>query len=62
MKFSIRFKIGSRFGAASIYSLRDLCVNVVDRYSLTERELATIVTLNKGEVFSNEDMQITRKV
>lgn len=61
MKFSIRFKIGSRFGAGSIYSLRDMCVDIVDRYSLTERELATIVTLNVGEVFSNEDMQITRK-
>lgn len=60
MKFSIRFKIGNRFGAASKYTLRELCVSVVDRYSLRENELAHIVTMNIGEVFQNEDMQVTR--
>lgn len=60
MKFSIRFKIGNRFGAASKYTLRELCVSVVDRYSLRENELAHIVTMNIGEVFQNNDMQVTR--
>ena len=60
MKFSIRFKIGNRFGAASKYSLRELCVSVVDRYSLRDNELVHIVTMNIGEVFQNEDMQVTR--
>ena len=60
MKFSIRFKIGNRFGAASKYTLRELCVSVVDRYSLRENELAHIVTMNIGEVFENNDMRVTR--
>jgi len=60
VKFSIRFKIGNRFGAASKYTLRELCVSVVDRYSLRENELAHIVTMNIGEVFQNNDMQVTR--
>lgn len=60
MKFSIRFKIGNRFGAASKYTLRELCVSVVDRYSLTDGELSIIVTMNVGEVFQNEDMQVSR--
>ena len=60
MKFSIRFKIGNHLGPASKYTLRELCVSVVDRYSLRENELAHIVTMNVGEVFQNEDMQVTR--
>ena len=61
MKFSIRFRIGNRLGAASRYTLRELCISVVDRYSLTETELCTIVTLYVGEKFSNADMEV-RKV
>jgi len=61
MKFSIRFKIGNRFGAASKYTLRELCIGIVDRYSLTETEVCTIVTLQPGETFTNEDLMI-RKV
>ena len=60
MRFSIRFKIGNRFGAASKYALRDLCISVVDRYSLTERELCTIVTLLPGETFTNDDMEVKK--
>ena len=60
MKFSIRFKIGNHFGPASKYTLRELCVSVVDRYSLTDGELSNIVTLDFGEVFENEDMQVSR--
>lgn len=61
MKFSIRFKIGNRFGAASKYTLREFCINIVDRFSLTETEVCTIVTLQPGEYFTNEDLMI-RKV
>ena len=60
MRFVIRFKIRNRFGASSKYSLRDICVCLVDRYSLTETELATIVTLQVGEEFVNDDMLIRR--
>jgi hypothetical protein len=60
MKFSIRFKIGNRFGAASKYTLRELCISIVDRYSLTETEICTIVTLQPGETFTNEDMVIKK--
>jgi hypothetical protein len=60
MKFSIRFKIGNRLGAASRYTLREFCVSVVDRYSLTETEICTVVTLQIGESFSNEDLTIKR--
>lgn len=61
MKFSIRFKIGNWFGAASKYTLREFCINIVDRFSLTETEVCTIVTLQPGEYFTNEDLMI-RKV
>jgi hypothetical protein len=60
MKFSIRFKIWNRFGTASKYTLRELCISIVDRYSLTETEICTIVTLQPGETFINEDMAIKK--
>lgn len=60
MRFIIRFKIGNRFGAGSKYSLRDLCICIVDQYSLKEHELATIVTLRVGEIFTNEDFTAKR--
>lgn len=60
MKFSIRFKIGNRFGAASKYTLRDFCISIVDRFSLTETEVCTIVTLQSGETFTNEDMMVKK--
>lgn len=60
MKFSIRFKIGNRFGAASKYTLREFCTSIVDRYSLTETEVCTIITLQSGESFKNEDLAITK--
>lgn len=60
MRFSIRFKIGNRLGAASRYTLREFCISIVDRYSLTETEVCTIVTLQPGESFANEDLSITK--
>ena len=61
MKFRIRFRIGGRLGAASAYSLREFCVHLVERYSLTETELCTIFTLKPGESYNNEDMEVTRQ-
>lgn len=61
MKFIIRFKIGGRFGAGSVYTLREVCTHVVDRYSLTETEVCTVVTLQPGETFTNEDLEATRQ-
>jgi hypothetical protein len=60
MKFIIRFKIGNRYGAGSRYTIREFCVNVVDRYSLTETEICAIVTLQFSEDFTNNDMTIRR--
>jgi hypothetical protein len=60
MKFKVRFRIGNRLGAASRYTLREFCVCLVDQYSLTEVELCTIFTLQIGEKFTNNDMQVTR--
>lgn len=60
MKFSVRFKIGNRLGAASKYSLREVCVCLVDTCSLNETELCTLFTLRVGETFTNEDIQIRR--
>lgn len=60
MKFTIRFKIGNRFGAGSKYTLREFCTSIVDRYSLTETEICTIVTLQIGERFTNEDILVER--
>lgn len=61
MKFAVRFKIGGRLGAGSAYSLKEFCVYVVDRYALTETEVCTIVTLQPGERFANEDMEVVRQ-
>ena len=60
MRFTIRFRIHNRWGTGSVYSLRDLCVSVVDRYSLSERDLCQIVTLTIGETFSNENLLVKR--
>lgn len=40
MKFSIRFKIGNRFGAASKYTLRDFCISIADRCAASCGHLA----------------------
>lgn len=66
MKFNVRFaigtagKVGSRLGSGSSYTLRELCVSVVDRYSLSESEVCAIAALKPGESFRNEDMEVTR--
>lgn len=65
MVFSVRFGIGKRLGASSKYSLIELCVHLVDRYGLKEHEVATMVTLDKGEKYTvNEGefpvMEVTR--
>jgi len=61
MIFNIRFRIGkNRLGAGSRYSLRELCVSIIDRYSLTETEVCTIVTLQVDETWSNEDLEVRR--
>lgn len=60
MKFSIRFKIGNRYGAGSMYTLRDFCIAIIDRYSLTENEVFSIVTLQVGDTFTNNDLLIKR--
>lgn len=60
MRFSVRFFIGNRAGAASKYTTREVCIALVDRYSLREHELCTIFTLQVGEKFENEDMIVER--
>lgn len=62
MKFDIRFKIGNRLGAKSVYTLVEFCVHVVDRYGLREGEVAKIVRLKPGETFENEVLQITMRM
>jgi len=61
MTFKIRFRIGkNRLGAGSKYTLKEFCISIVDRYSLTETEVCTIATLQIGEVFKNENMEVQR--
>lgn len=60
MKFIIRFRIGARLGAGSRYTLREFCTDIVDRYSLREAEVLTVVTLGIGEAFKNSDLEIKR--
>ena len=61
MKYFIRFKIGNRLGAKSSYSLREFCVSVVERYSLTNAEVGAVVRLQPDETFENEDLHIVRQ-
>jgi hypothetical protein len=60
MKFAVQFKIGDRLSAVSRFSLRDICVGLVERYALTEREITTLVSLPVGEQFFNKDLVIRR--
>lgn len=60
MRFSIRFRAGNRFGAASKYSLREFCIAIVDKYSLTETEVYDIVTMGFAVDFENNDLKIRR--
>ncbi len=60
MRFQVRLAISNRLGKGSTYSLRDICVCLVETYSLKEKEIEQIATLTVGSVFANEDMQIKR--
>lgn len=60
MRFTVRFEIGGRLGAGSKYSLRDICVSLVDRYSIKDRELNQIVIMKAGESIRVPGLQITR--
>ena len=60
MKFKVRFKIENRFGKGSVYSFREICVSLIDRYSLTDDEIIGIFKLNKGDNFTNCDLSINR--
>lgn len=60
MRFSVRFRIGGRFGAISRYSLRDFCVSLVDRYSLSEAEVLAVVTLPVGTIIEMSDLWVRR--
>ena len=60
-KFKVRFRIGNRLGKGVLYSLREVCLHLVERYSLTERELNELFQLPRGATFSNEDMEIRRR-
>lgn len=60
MKFAIQFKIGQRFGSISKYSLRDFCIAIVERFSLTDRECHLVIELKVGETFCTEDLLIRR--
>ncbi len=60
MRYKIRLKIGNRLSATSSLSLREFCIAIVDRYSLTEKECETIVTMQVGQEFKNNDLVITR--
>lgn len=59
-KYAVQFSIGNRLGPIGKYSLKDLCISVVERYSLTDTELNTIVSLEPQAKFSNRDMLVKR--
>lgn len=59
-KFMLRFKIGKRYGRASAYSLRDIAVSIVDRWSLTDNEVNRIANMVVCEIFTVLDIQIKR--
>lgn len=60
MRFQLAVKIGSRWSRFSRYSLRDICVCIVDKYSLTDQELDVLVGLLSGSTFTNDDLKIKR--
>lgn len=50
-RFKIAFGIAGRYGRFSYYSLKDICVSIVDRWSLTDREVNHIANMEIGESF-----------
>jgi hypothetical protein len=60
MKFIVRFRVGGRLGAGSTYTLREICVSLVNRYDLKEKEICEIVALPPGGKFSNADLEVAR--
>lgn len=61
IKFKIRFAIGNRYGSSSIYTLREFCTSIVDRYSIKEAELESIIKLQLEEGISiNKVLTIDR--
>lgn len=60
MKYAIRFKIGNRFDSVSKYSLREFCIFIVERFSLTERECQSVIELKIGESICLKDFYIYR--
>lgn len=60
MRFNVVIKLGNRNSRAFSVTLRELCINLVDRFSLTNSELTTIVKLELLMTFKNKDLEITR--
>jgi hypothetical protein len=60
-KYFIRFRIGGRLGTKSAYSLKDIAVSVVDRYSLTDSEFNRIVDLLPGKAMDISGFTIERR-
>lgn len=59
-KYTLRFRIGKRFGKGSSYSLRDIAISIVDRWSLTDNEFNRIVNMVVGEDYTVLDIHIRR--
>lgn len=59
-KFQVRFWIDHRLSRGSKYSLRDICICIVDRYALTDAEVNQIADLAVGSAFNNGDLSIKR--
>ena len=60
MDFHIMFTHNDGTLPAEKFDLVEFCVSVVDRYGMTESEVAAVVSLRVGETFTNEDMTVRR--
>ena len=60
--YSVRFKVGNRLGAKSKYTLRDIAVSLVDRYSITHTELCTLVTMPIGSKCTRIDDLVIERI
>lgn len=61
--YDVAFRVGGRYGKFSAYSLRDIATYLTDRYSLTDRELWSIVHLEAHQeiLLVGKELKIRRR-
>lgn len=58
-RYKVQFKTRG-MDVDGVYTAREFCIFLVDRYSLTESEVSAVFALEDSDAVENEQMTITR--